>query len=151
VTFGPEVSGLLTAGQHGSTFGGNPLAASAGLAVLATIEEQGLIDHAREVGEHLALAVEALGHPLVAGVRGQGLLRAIGLTRPVAPAVAVAARSAGFIINPVAPDAIRLAPPLVITADELDSFVAALPGLLDGTSHTDGAHDAPPTSPEDES
>ena len=65
--------------------------------------------------------------------------------------MAVAARSAGFIINPVAPDAIRLAPPLVITADELDSFVAALPGLLDGTSHTDGAHDAPPTSPEDES
>jgi acetylornithine aminotransferase len=139
VTFGPRVSSLLTAGQHGSTFGGNPLAASAGLAVLATIEEQGLLEHAREVGEHLVRSVEALGHPLVAGVRGRGLLRAIELTRPVAADLAVAARQAGVLINPVAPDAIRLAPPLVITEDELDSFVTALPALLDGIDTTDAA------------
>jgi acetylornithine aminotransferase len=144
VTFGPEVSGLLTAGQHGSTFGGNPLAASAGLAVLATIEEQGLLEHVRDLGKHLARSVESQAHPLVTGVRGQGLLRAIGLARPVAAPLAVAAREAGFIINPVAPDAIRLAPPLVISRAELDSFVAALPALLDAV---DGASRPDPKDP----
>ncbi|MGA8978930.1 MAG: acetylornithine transaminase [Pedococcus sp.] len=133
VTFGPAVSGLLTAGQHGSTFGGNPLAAAAGLAVIDTIEEQGLLDQATTAGEHLVEAVRALGHPLVTGVRGRGLLRAITLAAPVAAAVATAARDAGFIVNPVAPDALRLAPPLVVTTEQLDSFVAALPGLLDAT------------------
>src|SRR6478672_7930044 len=64
VTFGPDVSGLLTAGMHGSTFGGNPLAAAAGLAVLATIEEQGLLEHVRDAGERLAGGVLATGHPL---------------------------------------------------------------------------------------
>jgi acetylornithine aminotransferase len=145
VTFGPQVSGLLTAGQHGSTFGGNPLAASAGLAVLATIEEQGLLEHVRAMGEHLARAVQALGHPLVAGVRGQGLLRAVALTRDVAPQLAVAAREAGFIVNPVAPNAIRLAPPLVITASELDSFLTTLPALLDAVDP--GSRDDPEDQP----
>jgi acetylornithine aminotransferase len=131
VTFGPDVSGLLTAGQHGSTFGGNPLAAAAGLAVIDTIEAEGLLEHAARAGEHLAEAVTALHHPLVAGVRGRGLLRAITLAEPVAAQVAAAARGAGFIVNPVAPDALRLAPPLVVTLDQLDAFVAALPRLLD--------------------
>lgn len=134
VAFGPRVSGLLTAGQHGSTFGGNPLAAAAGLAVLETIESQGLLDHVREMGEHLATAVEALGHPLVTGVRGAGLLRAITLGADIAPRLAVLAREAGFIVNPVTPAAIRLAPPLVITAGEIDTFVVALPSLLDAAS-----------------
>ena len=70
VTFGADVSGLLTVGQHGSTFGGNPLAAAAGFAVLEAIESEGLLAHAREVGDHLCARVEALGHPLVSGVRG---------------------------------------------------------------------------------
>ncbi|NNM44676.1 acetylornithine transaminase [Knoellia koreensis] len=134
VTFGPEVTGLLTAGQHGSTFGGNPLACAAGLAVLETIESQGLLDHARVVGDHLAEAVLALGHPLVEGVRGAGLLRAITLTQPVSAKVADAARDAGFIVNPVAPQAIRLAPPLVVTTAQVDEFVAALPALLDAAA-----------------
>ena len=121
----------LRPGQHGSTFGGNPLAAAAGLAVLETIEEQGLLAHAEAMGRHLADAVTALHHPLVREVRGAGLLRAIVLRADVAPAVAAAARAAGFIVNPVAPHAIRLAPPLVVTAAELDTFVKALPGLLD--------------------
>ena len=67
-------------------------------------------------------------------MRGAGLLRAIVLTEPVAAQVAALAREAGFIVNPVAPQAIRLAPPLVITTDELDSFVRALPALLDAAS-----------------
>ena len=131
VTFGAEVTGLLTAGQHGSTFGGNPLACSAALAVIATIEEEGLIEHAVAAGEQLVAAVEALQHPLVTQVRGAGLLRAIGLARPIAPVAALVARRHGVIVNPVAPDALRLAPPLTITTDQLSSFVDALPAILD--------------------
>jgi acetylornithine aminotransferase len=134
VAFGPEVAGLLTAGQHGSTFGGNPLAAAAGLAVLETIEAEGLLAHAARAGQHLADSVLALGHPLVTEVRGAGLLRAIVLAQPVAAKVASTAREAGFIVNPVAPQAIRLAPPLVVTIEELDLFVHALPALLDAAS-----------------
>jgi acetylornithine/N-succinyldiaminopimelate aminotransferase len=136
VTFGPDVSGLLTAGQHGSTFGGNPLAAAAGLAVLDTIEKDGLLAHATSVGNHLADSVAALGHPLISGVRGAGLLRAIVLSAEVAAVVADRALSAGFIINAPTPDALRLAPPLVITAEQIDSFAATLPTLLDGLGPT---------------
>ncbi|HET7659271.1 MAG TPA: acetylornithine transaminase [Oryzihumus sp.] len=132
VTFGPEVTGLLTAGQHGTTFGGNPLAVAAGLAVLDTIEAEGLVEHARVAGDRVAAAVLALGHPLVAEVRGAGLLRAIQLTADVAAQVADRALAAGFIVNPVTPSALRLAPPLVVTTEQLDTFVAALPALLDG-------------------
>ncbi|MBK8469736.1 MAG: acetylornithine transaminase [Candidatus Phosphoribacter sp.] len=132
VTFGPETTGLLAAGQHGSTFGGNPLACAAGLAVIDTIEIQGLLAHAATMGEHLAAAVLGLGHPQVAAVRGEGLLRAIVLTEPIAPAVMARARDAGFIVNAVAPDALRLAPPLIITATQLEQFAAALPGLIEG-------------------
>jgi acetylornithine/N-succinyldiaminopimelate aminotransferase len=134
VAFGPRVAGLLTAGQHGTTFGGNPLAASAGLAVIDTIEQQGLLAHAARVGQHFADAVMALDHPAVTGVRGAGLLRAVTLAEPVAAQVAASAREAGFIVNPVAPQALRLAPPLVVTASQLDSFVAVLPALLDSVS-----------------
>lgn len=130
VTFGPEVSALLTAGQHGTTFGGNPLAAAAGLAVLTTIEEEGLLEHAQRTGEHLRATVAAAGVPHVTDVRGQGLLRAITLDEPISAAVTQVARGAGFIINPVAPDAIRLAPPLVIQAEQLDAFVSALPTIV---------------------
>ncbi len=134
VTFGAETTGLLTAGQHGSTFGGNPLACSAALAVLRTIERDGLLEHAAAVGDELARAVTALGHPLVRGVRGAGLLRAVVLERPLAAAATLAARRAGFIVNPVAPDALRLAPPLTITTDQLATFVDALPGILDAAA-----------------
>lgn len=130
VTFGPEVTGLLTAGQHGSTFGGNPLVAAAGLSVLATIESDGLLEHVKAMGEHLVAAVGALDHPEIEGVRGRGLLRAIVLRSDLSAAIAAAAREAGFLVNPVAPNAIRLIPPLVVTRDELDLFVAALPALI---------------------
>ncbi|MEO6143352.1 MAG: acetylornithine transaminase [Dermatophilaceae bacterium] len=136
VTFGPDISGLLTAGQHGSTFGGNPLAAAAGLAVLATIEKDGLLAHATSVGDHLADSVAALGHPLISGVRGTGLLRAIVLAAQVSTVVADRALGAGFIINAPTPSALRLTPPLVITAEQIDDFVAALPTLLDGLEPT---------------
>lgn len=132
LTYGPSVTGLLTAGQHGSTFGGNPLACAAGLAVVRTIERDGLLAHAREMGEHLVASVAGLGHPLVAEVRGAGLLRAIVLRAPHAGAAMARARDAGFLVNAVAPEAIRLAPPLVIEAAELDAFVTALPAMFEG-------------------
>ncbi|MCO6011343.1 acetylornithine transaminase [Actinoallomurus purpureus] len=117
-------------GDHGSTFGGNPVACAAALAVLDTIERDGLLDHVTKVGDQLADGVEALDHPLLKGIRGRGLWRAIVLTEPKSAAVESAARDEGFLINAVAPQAIRLAPPLIITPDEVDSFVTALPGIL---------------------
>ena len=121
-------------GDHGSTFGGNPVACAAALAVLEVIERDALLAHVTAVGEHLAAGLQAVDHPLVAGVRGAGLWRAVVLTTPVAAAVEAAARQAGFLVNAVQPDAIRLAPPLVLSAAEADEFTVALPGILDEAS-----------------
>ncbi|WP_432940452.1 acetylornithine transaminase [Kribbella sp. CA-253562] len=122
---------LLQPGNHGTTFGGNPVASIAGLAVLTVIERDGLLANVSAVGNHLAAAVEALDHPLIAGVRGRGLLLAIELTQPVSDQVAALALEAGFVINNPIPDALRLAPPYILTKADADSFVAALPGLLE--------------------
>ena len=117
-------------GDHGSSFGGNPVACAAALAVLDTIERDGLLAHVTTVGEHLASGLNQISHPLLAGVRGVGLWRAVVLTAEVAPDVEAAARRAGFLVNAVQPDAIRLAPPLILSAGQADEFIAALPGIL---------------------
>ncbi|MFD2422438.1 acetylornithine transaminase [Amycolatopsis pigmentata] len=122
----------LKPGHHGTTFGGNPVCCAAGLAVLRTIARDNLNDHVSALGKDIAAGVEELRHPLVNGVRGAGLLLGISLSQPVAPAVARSAQAAGYLVNPVAPDTIRLAPPLILSADEAAGFVAALPGVLDG-------------------
>ncbi|GAA2257159.1 acetylornithine transaminase [Streptomyces amakusaensis] len=121
---------LLTPGQHGSTFGGNPVACAAALAVLDTIEADGLLDHVRRVGERLRRSVLAVDHPRVRQVRGTGLLLGIALTEPVAARAALAAQHAGFLVNATGPDLLRLAPALTLTAQEADAFVAALPEIL---------------------
>jgi acetylornithine aminotransferase len=121
---------LLQPGDHGSTFGGNPVVCAAALAVLETIEAEGLLESSRRLGERLAAQLAAIDSPLLAGVRGSGLWLAMALTAPVAPAVETAARRAGYLVNAVVPDAIRLAPPLVLTEAEADGFVAAVPGIL---------------------
>jgi len=126
-----ECGSALGKGDHGSTFGGNPVACAAALAVLDTIEREHLLDNVTQVGGHLAAGIQAVGHPLVAGVRGSGLWLAIALTSPVASAVEAAARTAGYLVNAVQSDAIRLAPPLILSAEQADSFAAALPGILD--------------------
>jgi len=136
ITFGPDVSGLLTAGQHGTTFGGNPLAAAVGLAVLDTIETDDLLAHVTSVGNHLVDSVAALSHPMISGVRGAGLLRAIELSAHVSAVVADRALAAGFIVNAPTPDVLRLTPPLIVTTAQIDSFVAALPALLTGLEPT---------------
>jgi len=122
---------LLGPGSHGTTFGGNPVAAAAGLAVIGIIERDGLLERATAAGDRLAAEILALQHPQVVAVRGRGLLRGVVLADPIAPAVAEAALDAGFVINAPRPHVLRLAPPLIVTDSQLDTFVAALPGLLE--------------------
>jgi acetylornithine aminotransferase len=115
-------------GDHGSTFGGNPVACAAALAVLDTVD----LDHVNAVGSRLSAGLGEVRHPLLSGVRGVGLWLALVLRGEVAGAVEASARAHGFLVNAVQPDAIRLAPPLILSAAEADSFVAALPAILDG-------------------
>ena len=122
---------LLTPGLHGSTFGGNPVCTAAALAVLQVLADERLIERADVLGKTLSHGIESLAHPLVGHVRGRGLLRGVVLTAPSAKHVETAAREAGFLVNAAAPDVVRLAPPLVITETQIDSFLAALPAVLD--------------------
>jgi acetylornithine/N-succinyldiaminopimelate aminotransferase len=130
VAFG-RAADLLGPGQHGTTFGGNPVACAAGLAVLDTIANDGLLENVKRQGERLREGIEALGHPLVAHVRGAGLLLGIVLTEPLAPQVQQAAQEAGILVNAPAPDVVRLMPPLNLGDDETQAFLRALPGVLD--------------------
>jgi acetylornithine aminotransferase len=122
---------LLQPGHHGTTFGGNPVCCAAGLAVLRTIAADGLVEQAAALGKEIATGVEAIGHPLVTEVRGSGLLLGIGLTGVTSAAVAGAARTAGYLVNNVQPDSVRLAPPLILDSDQVHDFLGALPAILD--------------------
>ena len=135
VAFGAAAH-LLGPGQHGTTFGGNPVACAAGLAVLDTLAQEGLLARAEQVGERLAHGVEHSGpagrrHPLVDHVRGAGLLLGIVLTEPLAPQVQRAAQDAGLLVNVPALEVVRLMPPLTLTDAEVDTFLRVLPGVLD--------------------
>jgi acetylornithine/N-succinyldiaminopimelate aminotransferase len=121
VTFG-HASDLFTKGQHGSTFGGNPLVTSVASAVLAEIERAGLVSNAARRGAELRERILAMGSPLVDGVRGRGLLLGVALTQPVAQALSAASLDAGLIVNAANDSTIRLAPPLIVGDDELDEF-----------------------------
>jgi acetylornithine/N-succinyldiaminopimelate aminotransferase len=130
IAFG-DAADLLGPGSHGSTFGGNPVCCAAALAVLDTIAAEDLCGHAKRLGDRLRTGVEALGHPLVLGVRGSGLLLGVVLTDEVAKGAELALRAAGFLVNAVAPGVLRLAPPLILTDEQADAFLAALPAALD--------------------
>ena len=133
LALGPAAD-LMAPGMHGSTFGGNPVCAAAALAVLQVLQGEDLMGHADRLGKVLAHGIEELDHPLVDYVRGRGLLRGVVLREPHGRAVESAAREAGFLVNAAAPDVIRLAPPLIITEAQVDSFLTALPGILDTAS-----------------
>jgi acetylornithine/N-succinyldiaminopimelate aminotransferase len=133
IGIGAAATGLQR-GDHGSTFGGNPIACAAALAVLDVIERDGLLEHVTHVGAVLSAGIADVSHPLLAGVRGSGLWLALALTSQAASLVETAAREAGFLVNAVQPDAIRLAPPLVLSADQAAAFTDALPGILDAAS-----------------
>lgn len=126
-----EAAKLFEPGSHGSTFGGNPVAAVAGLTVLNILERDGLLARSRQLGDELAEQVMALNHPKIVNVRGRGLLRGIVLRDPVAPEVEALAQAEGWIVNAPRPTVIRLAPPLTIDGSVLAEFVTQLPGWLD--------------------
>ncbi|WP_238011483.1 acetylornithine transaminase [Dactylosporangium sp. AC04546] len=125
---------LLGPGMHASTFGGNPVCCAAGLAVIDTIESEQLLDHVKQLSERIRRGVEALGHPLVTGVRGAGLLLGITLRGPAAGALAAVLRDRGFLAQAAQPDVLRIAPPLILTDEQADAFLAALGPSLDAVS-----------------
>ena len=129
-----ECGAALAAGDHGSTFGGNPVACAAALAVIGTIEKENILGNVKAVGETLANGIAAIDHPLLSGVRGSGLWLGAVLTEPRAAAVNTAARQAGFLVNAVQPDVVRIAPPLILTQAEASQFVGALPAILAAAS-----------------
>jgi len=131
VTFG-DASDLFEAGQHGSTFGGNPLATAAANAVLGEIERAGLVAEAERRGAQLRAAIEGMRSPLVAEIRGSGLLLGIGLTRPVAAELAAACLEAGLIVNAPNDSSIRLAPPLIVGDAEIAEFTTLFSTALEG-------------------
>jgi acetylornithine/N-succinyldiaminopimelate aminotransferase len=123
-------------GDHGSTFGGGPMACAAGIAVMRTVESECLVEHAGQVGDYLAESLSALadrGAP-IAGVRGVGLMLGIALTRDVARAVAAAALDEGLIVNAIGDRTLRLVPALIITREEVDEAVRRLSRAFDSVA-----------------
>lgn len=126
-----SVGDLLQPGQHGTTFGGNPVACAAALAVLDTIARENLLEHVQQIGKELSTGLQQLNHPLISEVRGAGLLLGVRLAEPVAAQVAAAAQQAGYLVNPVQPDTIRLAPPLVVESGQIQRWLHDFPAILD--------------------
>ena len=131
VVCGPKAAGVLQAGNHGTTFGGNPLAMRAGVETLRIMEEDGLLAHAESVGAQLMVDLQReLGsHPGVKDIRGQGLMLGVELDRPCGALLGIACE-AGLLISITADTVIRLVPPLVMTHDEAREVVARLAPLV---------------------
>jgi acetylornithine aminotransferase len=125
-----DAAEALTKGDHGSTFGGNPVSCAAALAVIDTIEAAGLLDHVDQLGAHWQRELAAVESPMLDGVRGRGLWLALVVSPGVAPVIEGAARDHGFLVNATGPDAVRLAPPLVLSTAEAQTFTDALPAIL---------------------
>lgn len=124
-----EAADLLQPGNHGTTFGGNPVACAAALAVIETIEREHLLERAAVLGTKLRDGLAA--DPRVSEVRGAGLLIGLDLSAPRSAEVAAAALEDGFIVNNPTPQRIRLAPPLVLTDEDVQAFLEAWPAILD--------------------
>ncbi|GDZ34185.1 acetylornithine aminotransferase [Bifidobacteriaceae bacterium MCC02031] len=126
IAFGAKLSALFTPGSHGSTFAGNPLGASAALATLDVIEQEHLVANAEARGEQLRNGIMSCGNPLFVSVRGRGLLDAAELSHPCSHAAMNWALEHGLIVNAVAPNALRFAPPLVVTERDVDRTISIL-------------------------
>jgi acetylornithine/N-succinyldiaminopimelate aminotransferase len=131
IVCGPRAANVFQPGNHGTTFGGNPLAMRAGLETLRIMEEDGLLNNAAEVGAHLraALERELAGNGAVVEIRGQGLMLGIELDRPCGELLGRAAQ-AGLLLSVTADRVIRLVPPLILTRAEADEIVAILCPLI---------------------
>jgi len=131
VVAGPKAAHIFQPGNHGTTFGGNPLAMRAGVETIRIMQEDGLLDHAAKVGAHLhAALVRAIGSlPGVTDIRGQGLMIGIELARSCG-GLMQRALDAGLLISVTADKVIRLVPPLIITEQEADEAVALLAPLV---------------------
>lgn len=125
---------LFEPGNHGTTFGGNPVACAAGLAVIETIESEGLLEHVTVLGQKLRDGLAA--DPRVARVDGEGLFIGVVLSGLDTGAVAAAALEAGFILNNATPERIRIVPPLVLTEDDAESLLVVWPSILDKAEGT---------------
>ena len=124
-----ESCNVLEPGDHGSTFGGNVLTTAAANATVRYMIDNDVPGHALRMGAYLESKLEELrsARPdVVKGVRGMGLLLALQLQSPIAPAVVAAANEEGVLLNPVLPDAVRFMPPLIITEADVDECVAKL-------------------------
>lgn len=119
-------------GTHGSTFGGNPLAAAAALAVIDVIEREGLVARAADLGQRMLQGFRARldGHPAITAIRGQGLMFGIALDRPCGELV-TAALAARLLINVTAERVVRLLPPLILSDAEADAVVARVCALIE--------------------
>lgn len=121
-------AGVLGPGMHGTTFGGNPICAAAALAVLKVIEDEGLLAKVMRTSEQWRSELARIEG--VREVRGRGYLIGIDFDARIAAGVVAAGREAGFILNATGPSTLRLAPPLILTADDARSFTRALPSLI---------------------
>lgn len=122
---------VLQPGSHGSTFAGGPLVCAAALAVVRAIREDGLVDQAAEMGTYLVTRLRELAkaHPVIADVRGRGLMVAIGLTIASEPVVA-ACLERGLLVNNVQPQALRMVPPLIVARGDIDEAIQILDAAL---------------------
>lgn len=125
----PAVAASFAPGDHGSTFGGGPVPCAAALAVLDVVEKEGLVEHAEHAGARLGAGLARIFGP--AAVRGRGLLIGVELGRPLARACAALALRRGVLVNDAAPSVLRLAPPLVIADDEIDSALSVIEEVWD--------------------
>jgi acetylornithine aminotransferase len=127
----PHIAEALGPGTHGSTFGGNPVACSAALAVLQTIEDENILDHVQQVGAHFVAGLKSLQkkYAFITNVRGRGLMVAAELDRPGGHMV-VKCLERGYLINCTVDRVLRFLPPLTITAQEVDGLLAALDAIF---------------------
>jgi acetylornithine aminotransferase/acetylornithine/N-succinyldiaminopimelate aminotransferase len=123
---------IFEPGDHGTTFGGNPIACAAGVATVRVIEEDHLLDHATRMGHYLDSKLRELAtkHPLMSGIRGLGLMRAFDLAEPRAQDIMDRALERGLLITNAGPATIRFVPPLIITSDEIDEALTTLDASL---------------------
>jgi acetylornithine/N-succinyldiaminopimelate aminotransferase len=132
IVAGPKAAHILQPGNHGSTFGGNPLAMRAGVETLAIMREENIMANAADVGAYLQAQLQAAfaNQPGVVSIRGKGLMIGVELDKPCGQLIGLAAAN-GLLISVTADTVIRLVPPLILTRNEADKVVAILAPLVE--------------------